>query len=210
MDAELARVMRRSLEKQGLAFRTGTKVPRRKANTNGVALDLEPAKGRRPRERWTPTSCWSRSAARPTPRGWGSTRSACARQSRLHQGQTAFRDERPRHLRDRRRDPRPDARPQGRGRGHGLRRDHGGPGRPYRLRCDPVGRLYLARGRLGRAHRGAAQEGRYRLQCRQVPDDGQLARPRHRRDRGASSSCWPTRRPTGCWARTSSRPMPAR
>ncbi len=45
MDAELARVMRRLLEKQGLAFRTGTKVASAKANTNDVALELEPAQG---------------------------------------------------------------------------------------------------------------------------------------------------------------------
>ncbi len=45
MDAELARVMRRSLEKQGLAFRTGTKVAAARANGATVALELEPAKG---------------------------------------------------------------------------------------------------------------------------------------------------------------------
>ncbi len=45
MDGELARVMRRSLEKQGLSFRTATKVASAKANGNAVALELEPAKG---------------------------------------------------------------------------------------------------------------------------------------------------------------------
>jgi dihydrolipoyl dehydrogenase len=45
MDAELARVMRRSLEKQGLAFRTGTKVASAKVDGKSVVLELEPAKG---------------------------------------------------------------------------------------------------------------------------------------------------------------------
>jgi dihydrolipoamide dehydrogenase len=45
MDAEIARTMRRSLEKQGMAFRTGTKVAAAKANGAKVKLSLEPAKG---------------------------------------------------------------------------------------------------------------------------------------------------------------------
>jgi dihydrolipoamide dehydrogenase len=45
MDAEVARVMRRALEKQGMEFRTGTKVASAKANASAVKLALEPAKG---------------------------------------------------------------------------------------------------------------------------------------------------------------------
>ena len=45
MDAEIARTMRRSLEKQGMAFKTGTKVAAAKANGAKVKLSLEPAKG---------------------------------------------------------------------------------------------------------------------------------------------------------------------
>ena len=45
MDSEIARLMRRSLEKQGMAFRTGTKVAAAKANGAKVKLSLEPAKG---------------------------------------------------------------------------------------------------------------------------------------------------------------------
>ena len=45
MDSEIARLMRRSLEKQGMAFRTGTKVAAAKANGAKVKLSLEPANG---------------------------------------------------------------------------------------------------------------------------------------------------------------------
>jgi dihydrolipoamide dehydrogenase len=45
MDAEIARTMRRALEKQGMAFKTGTKVAAAKANGAKVKLSLEPAKG---------------------------------------------------------------------------------------------------------------------------------------------------------------------
>jgi dihydrolipoamide dehydrogenase len=45
MDGEIARVMRRSLEKQGMAFKTATKVASAKANGAAVKLSLEPAKG---------------------------------------------------------------------------------------------------------------------------------------------------------------------
>jgi dihydrolipoamide dehydrogenase len=45
MDAEIARVMRRSLEKQGMVFRTGTKVAAAKVNGAKVKLSLEPARG---------------------------------------------------------------------------------------------------------------------------------------------------------------------
>ena len=45
MDAEIARTMRRSLEKQGMTFRTGTKVAAAKTNGAKVKLSLEPAKG---------------------------------------------------------------------------------------------------------------------------------------------------------------------
>ena len=45
MDSEIARLMRRSLEKQGMAFKTGTKVAAAKANGAKVKLSLEPAKG---------------------------------------------------------------------------------------------------------------------------------------------------------------------
>jgi dihydrolipoamide dehydrogenase len=45
MDGEVARVMRRALEKQGMVFRTGHKVSSAKANASAVALVVEPAKG---------------------------------------------------------------------------------------------------------------------------------------------------------------------
>ena len=45
MDGELSVALQRSLERQGLKFRLGTKVIEAKAGKDGVALALEPAKG---------------------------------------------------------------------------------------------------------------------------------------------------------------------
>ena len=45
MDGELSMALQRSLERQGLKFRLGTKVIDAKASKDGVALALEPAKG---------------------------------------------------------------------------------------------------------------------------------------------------------------------
>src|SRR5487761_316664 len=45
MDGELSAALQRSLERQGLKFRLGTKVVEAKASKDGVAVALEPAKG---------------------------------------------------------------------------------------------------------------------------------------------------------------------
>ncbi|MCW5732186.1 MAG: dihydrolipoyl dehydrogenase [Alphaproteobacteria bacterium] len=45
MDGEIARQMQRSLAKQGIKFRLGTRVTAAKASKSGVELTLEPAKG---------------------------------------------------------------------------------------------------------------------------------------------------------------------
>ena len=45
MDAEVAKAFQRVLEKQGFAFRLGTKVTGAKTDANGVTLNVEPAKG---------------------------------------------------------------------------------------------------------------------------------------------------------------------
>lgn len=45
MDAELSVTLQRSLEKQGIVFRLGTKVVEAKPGKDGIALALEPAKG---------------------------------------------------------------------------------------------------------------------------------------------------------------------
>ena len=45
MDGEVARQFQRMLEKQGLAFKLGSKVTAAKAGANDVALTIEPAKG---------------------------------------------------------------------------------------------------------------------------------------------------------------------
>ncbi|MDO1559274.1 dihydrolipoyl dehydrogenase [Brevundimonas sp. 2R-24] len=45
MDAEVAKTFQRSLTKQGMTFKLGTKVTAAKADKDGVTLTLEPAKG---------------------------------------------------------------------------------------------------------------------------------------------------------------------
>src|SRR5205807_2128744 len=45
MDAEIAKGLQRSLQKQGFAFKLGTKVVGAKPSNEGVALALEPAQG---------------------------------------------------------------------------------------------------------------------------------------------------------------------
>src|SRR5260370_36344207 len=45
MDAEIARSLQRVLQKQGFAFKLGTKVVGAKVGNKGVALALEPAQG---------------------------------------------------------------------------------------------------------------------------------------------------------------------
>ena len=57
---------------------------------------------------------------------------------------------------------------------------------PRQLRRHPVRHLHLARGRLGRPDRGAAQGRGHRLQGRQVPVHRQRPRPRDGRHRRAS------------------------
>ena len=69
MDGEIAKQFQRILEKQGFAFKLGAKV------TGGryVRQDAEGQASSRPRaarrRRWKPMSCWSASAACPTPKG---------------------------------------------------------------------------------------------------------------------------------------------
>ena len=83
----------------------------------------------RPR-RSRPMSCWSRSAACPTPKGSASTRPASKKDNRGRVIVDAhFATNVQGHLRHRRRDRRADAGAQGRGRGHGGRRKSS-PARP--------------------------------------------------------------------------------
>src|SRR5262252_2509483 len=57
VDDEVTRQLHRSLQRQGLKFKLGSKVTRADGTGSGVSIIVEPAKGVRPR-RWRPTSCW--------------------------------------------------------------------------------------------------------------------------------------------------------
>ena len=76
MDGEVAQQFQRMLDKQGMTFKLSSKVTgvETSGKTAEGARSSRPPAARPRRSR--PTSCWSRSAACPTPRGSGSKRSA--------------------------------------------------------------------------------------------------------------------------------------
>ena len=78
------------------------------------------------------------------------------------------------------------------------------------LRRDPGGRLYVARGRLGRQDRGGAEGGRDRPTGSANSRSPPTRAPAPTATPKASSRSSPTAPPTGCSACTSSAPMPAR
>ena len=144
----------RLLEKQGIAFKLGSKV------TGGrcVGQDAE-GDGRARRRRRGGNDRGRRRAGRDRPRALH--RGARPRRGRRQEGQPrprhrrcALRHQRARHLRHRRRDRRADAGAQGRGRGRRGRRNPRRPGRPRELRRDPERRLHVPGDRLGRQDRG--------------------------------------------------------
>ena len=79
-----------------------------------------------------------------------------------------YRDQRSRHLGDRRRHRRADAGAQGRGRRRRGRGNSGRAGRPRELRRHPECRLHLSGNRHGRQNRRGVESSRRRLQRRQV------------------------------------------
>ena len=130
MDGEVARQFQRMLEKQGIAFKLSSKVTRRSTRAAGAQGQGRAGRGRRRARRSRPTSCWSRSAACPTPRGSASRRSASKRDNR---GRIVvdphFAHQRRRHLCHRRRDRRADAGAQG-ARRKASRSPRSSPARP--------------------------------------------------------------------------------
>ena len=75
MDNEVARQFQRLLEKQGIKFKLSSKVTGVDAAGKKLKASVEPAAGGAA-ETSTPTSCWSRSGACPSPTGSASKRPA--------------------------------------------------------------------------------------------------------------------------------------
>ena len=160
MDNEVCRQFQRILEKQGIKFKLvveGHRRRRQRARRSRPASSRRPAARPRPSR---PTSCWSRSAACPSPTGSASKAAGVQDgQQGPRDRRRALRHQRARHLRHRRRDRRADARAQGGGRGRGGGGDPRRPGRARELRRDPERGLHVSGDRLGRQERGGA-EGR--------------------------------------------------
>ena len=160
MDGEIARQFQRILEKQGFKFKLGAKV------TGGryVRQDARrPRSNPRPaarRNRWKPMSCWSASAACPTPRASVCKEAGIALDNRGRvQIDHAFLHQREGRLRHRRRGRRTDAGAQGGRRRRRLRGNHRRTSRPRELRCDSRCCVYHAGSLLRRQDRGRAEAG---------------------------------------------------
>ena len=123
VDDEITKHFQRSLAKQGLKFKLGSKVTKAEAGGAGVTLTVEPAKGGAAEtlEADIVLVCDRPAAVRRGPRPRQGGREADA--ARPHRGRCAFPDLGARHLRDRRRDRRADAGAQGERGRHRLRRD---------------------------------------------------------------------------------------
>ena len=145
MDGEVAKQFQRILAKQGFEFKLGSKVTGVETARQGRDRDRRAGRRRRRRRRLRPMSCWSRSAAGPTPRGSAWRRPASPTERGRVVIDDALRDQRRRHLRHRRRGARADAGAQGRGRGRRGRRDPRRPGRPCELRRHSRRGLHRAR-----------------------------------------------------------------
>ena len=112
-----------------------------------------------------------------------------ADRARRDRDRRADADQRPAHLRHRRRDGQADARARRRGDGHHRRRDHRGRGDDgARLRHDAARDLLPAADRQLRLHRGAGARAGLRRQGGEVPVHGERQGARARRRRPASSS----------------------
>ena len=75
MDGEVRKQAQRLFEKQGITFKLSSKVTGVDASGKTLKAKVEPAKGGAA-ESWKPMWCWSRSAARLTPRALDSRRPA--------------------------------------------------------------------------------------------------------------------------------------
>ena len=76
IDLDVAKNFQRMLEKQGIAFKLSSKVTGVDASGKKLKATVEPAQPAARRRPSRPTSCWSPSAACPTPKGSASKRPA--------------------------------------------------------------------------------------------------------------------------------------
>ena len=183
MDGEIAKGLRRTLAKQGLSFKLGSKVAAAGSEGRGVKMRIEPAAGGKA-ETLKADVVLCAVGRRPYTSGLGleavglktDNRGMIAVDARFEtavQGIHAIGDV-----------------IAGPMLAHKAEEDGiacveimAGQAEPRRLRPRARRRLHLARGRRGRAHRGRAQGGGHRLQGRQVSLNRQFPRPHHRRYR---------------------------
>ena len=175
-DGQVAKEALKAFTKQGLNIQMGVKIGEIKATAKSVTVPYVDAKGA---EQKLVVDKLIVSIGRvPHRRPERRRRRPEARRARLRRRGRRLQDQPAQRLGGGRRGARPDAGAQGRGRGRGGCRAHRRPARPRQLRHRAVGHLHLAGNRLGRQDRAAAQEGRPRVQGRQLPLPGQRPRPR--------------------------------
>ena len=147
MDRELGPAMQRILTRSGMAFKLGDQGRRRHGRQRGGHAGAGAGRRRRARDPGRRYRAGGDRQAAVYRRARSRRDRRRARPRRPDRGQRGFRDQCPRHLRDRRRDPRPDAGAQGRGGGDRLRRTPRRAEDAGRVRRDPRRRLYVARNR---------------------------------------------------------------
>ena len=204
-DQEMGDLLKKSLAKQGLEFHLETKVTGASIEGDRATVHAEKKDGTEARLS-SATGCWSPSAGGRSRKGLGLAEVGVSVDPKTGKVpvDAHFRTNVADDLGDRRLDRRPDAGPQGRGRGDRLRRDPGGQAGPRQLRHDPGRDLHLARTGQRRADRRAGEGAGARITGSASSRSWPTAAPRRwTKPRGWSRS-WPTRRPTGCWACTSS------
>jgi len=176
---------KRSLTKQGLKFKLGSKVTKAETTDSGVTLTVgSRQKAARPRP-FRPISCWSALAGGPLVEGLGldkvgvklTAHGRIAVDAHLQTsvpGIYAIGDviDGPMLAHKASED------------GNRLRRDHRRPERPRRLGPRSLGHLHAARGGVGRQDRGTVEDRGRCLQGRQVSVHRRSAQPRQCRDGG--------------------------
>ncbi len=192
MDGEVARQFQRMLEKQGMAFKLGSKVTSVDTSGKTLKVSVEPAAGGAAETIEADVVLVSIGRV-PYTEGLGLKEAGVAVDNR---GRVEIDDHFATNVKgiyaigDVVRGAMLGA--QGRGRRHRGRGDSGRPGRPCELRRDPGRGLHLAGSRLRRQDRGRTEGRGHRLQCRQVPVHGERPRqvePADRRLREVSGGC---------------------
>ena len=211
MDGEVSKEFEKILKKQGMVFKLGTKVTGVDTSGEAVKVTVEPAKGGAAETIECDTVLVA-IGRRPYTEGLGLEQVGVRLDNRGRvETDGHWRTNVAGRLGDRRRDRGADARPQGRGGGLRRRRDAGRPeaatstttsSRAWSTPAPEVASIGKTEEQLKEA--GTAYKvGKF-------PFRGQQPRALGRRSPTASSRSWPTPPPTGCWARISSAPRPAR